>query len=297
MSTSSFFKKFPVVQYANSNALNLLSRVSMSKLALNNRQVYYPYVMQEGQRPDNLSYDYYDNSDLVWLIALTNQVIDPYYDFSITEANLQKFLVKKYGSLLAAQNLIIYFQTNYSSDESNISVSAYDALPALPDYYEGGIKTYSNLRKYWNPQIGINNTILGYVRKKETWVVNTNKVVQTTLDTANSTFIINERVTQNNIMVATVSSLLTTTLTLQHVYGTISNTSPLIGETSNAQANVISSAVISQSLADSEFPRYWSPVTAYEYESLLNHSKRFINLLDNKYSSQAVKELTNTLNN
>jgi len=91
-----FFKKFPVINYNGSPAVNLMARVNMSKLSLNNKQAYYTYVMPQGERPDNVSYDYYKDPDYVWLLGLSNQVIDPYYDFPISPDDLNKLIVKKY---------------------------------------------------------------------------------------------------------------------------------------------------------------------------------------------------------
>ena len=76
-----YFKKFPKINYNNNLAINLLARVTMSKLALNSKQAYYEYVVKEGTHPDNLSYDYYSNSDYIWLINLANQFVDPYLIF------------------------------------------------------------------------------------------------------------------------------------------------------------------------------------------------------------------------
>ena len=307
-----FFKKFPVINYANSVGVNLLARVNMSKLALANKQTYYDYVMTPGLRPDSLSYNYYDNPDFIWLIGLTNGIIDPYYDFPLSEEDLNKYISNKYGSYSKAQNTIVFFRNNWSGDDSNITVVAYNAL---------GV----GRQKYWAPQLGYSNQIIGYVRKQEDWTVTTNQVYQLTTTTAeelltqdgytlytcdssgnpvdpivipeglvNVPFVNGELLQQNGVTVATVASTTSDgTIVAQHISGTLS-VNPIYGLTSGAAATVTSITLISQSIPTDELV-YWSPVTAYDYEHELNENKKQIKLLDNKYAGQATKELKNLL--
>ena len=309
-----FFNKFPKITYENNLAINLLARVTMSKLALNSKQAYYDYTIVEGTRPDNLSYNYYDNSDYVWLIGLANQIVDPYYDFPISTENLNILITKKYGSIANAQNIIKFFRTNWLADESRITTAAYSAL---------GVGE----QKYWAPEINQNNSILAYVRKKEDWVVTTNKVQQLSIDNASfnlltegnfnlttetksgnvydiivdstpatvtdASFIAGELVSQNGVTFATVVTSSETTLVIQHISGT-AVTGEITGLTSGASGTVASLNTISINIPAEELI-YWESVSVYDYEVEQNAKKRNIKLIDNRFADSATKELKNLM--
>lgn len=310
-----FFKKFPVINYANKNAINLLSRVTMSKLALSTTQAYYDYTIPDGTRPDNLSFNYYDNPDYVWLIGLTNKIVDPYYDFPISDDNINTLVIKKYGSIAKANEKILYFQNNWATDESNISTTAFAAL---------GV----GQQKYWAPEINEKNTIISYVRKQEDWIVTTNKVQNLSYDysvvdnefvnvlteanyeimtennfniivdyipetVTDKKFVAGELVSQGGVTFATVVTVSETTLVIQHISGT-AVTGKITGLTSGASGVVSLVTTLNQNIPSTELI-YWSAVTAYDYEIDLNAKRRNIKLLDNKYAEQATKELKTLL--
>ena len=305
-----FFNKFPKITYENNLAINLLARVTMSKLALNSKQAYYDYTIVEGTRPDNLSYNYYDNSDYVWLIGLANQIVDPYYDFPISTENLNILITKKYGSIANAQNIIKFFRTNWLADESRITTAAYSAL---------GVGE----QKYWAPEINQNNSIIAYVRKKEDWVVTTNKIQQLSIDNASfnllsednyeiisedtsnivvdytpetvpdNKFVAGELVSQNGVTFATVVTSSETTLVIQHISGT-AVTGEITGLTSGASGTVASLNTISINIPAEELI-YWEFVSVYDYEVEQNAKKRNIKLIDNRFADSATKELKNLM--
>jgi len=310
-----YFKKFPVINYDGSPAINLMARVNMSKLALAGLQTYYDYTITDNPRPDNLSYDYYGNPDYVWLISLANQIIDPYYDFPLTDDNLNQLIINKYGSVGYAQYRIEHFQTNWATDSSILSPTQFAALP-------------NSHQKYWDPIVDYNNNIYEYVRKQETLIVSTNMVQQlqfsysnqiTTenglvIDTESSydliapegvnyvPFVNGEVVLQNGYTVGTVVSANTSEMTIQHTSGQVVNNTaifgamsgPIVGWTSNATATVTSVATVSTNIPLDEY-YYWSPVTSYDIETAKNTSNKNINLLDNRYAIQATQQLKDLL--
>jgi hypothetical protein len=317
-----FFNKFPVFNYANTAAVNLLARVNMNQLALNNKQAYYDYVIKEGERIDSISYNYYSNSDFVWLIGLANQIIDPYYDLPLNSDQLNNLIINKYGSLSAAQSQILFFRTNYVSDDSNITVAAYNSLPsALPT----GNTAYDlenppvNLKKYWAPFVDNYNKILYYVRKQEDWVTTTNQTQQLTLIYSNYIltengynletedgydlvadegvykidFVPGEIISQNGVSVATVDSITPTGIIVKHISGSIT-TDAVVGLSSGATATATAVTTLQNNIPSAEL-NYWSPVYAYDYEVEMNNAKKNIKLLDNRFSGQVTKELKKLL--
>ena len=305
-----FFKKFPLINYDGTPAVNLLARVKMSKLALNTRQAYYPYTILEGERPDNLAYNYYSNSDYFWLVGLANSIVDPYYDFPISSDDLNILLINKYGSISNARNTILFFRTNWGSDHSRITSAAYTALTV-------------GQKKYWAPEVNQNNSIISYVRKKEDWIVTTNKIQYLTIDNASfnllsegnynliaedtspivvdytpetiidAPFAVGELISQGGTTFASVVTASENVLVVQHVYGT-AVTGEITGLVSGASGTVSSVNTLNQNIPSDELV-YWQAITAYDYQNELNNEKKQIQLLDNRFSAQATKELKTLL--
>jgi len=274
-----FFKKLPVVNYNGVPAINLLSRVNMSKLALNNRQAFYDYVMDNNERLDALSYNYYNDSDYTWLISLSNGIVDPYYDVPLSDEDLNKLIAIKYGSISAAQQKIVFFRTNGTGDESNITTAAYAAL---------GV----GQQKYWRPELGNNNNIIGYVRSQEELIVTTNKVVGLELSGTSGTFTDGELLKISGDIVAELAYSTTSYATVRHIAGGISEGDVIEGYTSGETATVDSVTTVTQNIPDNEL-NYWNAINAYEYENELNNKKTNLKLLSNKFAGDASKQLKN----
>ena len=107
-----YFSDFPQVEYGTKIARNLMSRPKIKESLLGNPNAFYDYVVEDGMRPDQIAHLYYDDSQLVWLIFLANNIVDPYYDWPLPQTQFGKFLISKYGSIAAAQALIKHYKHN-----------------------------------------------------------------------------------------------------------------------------------------------------------------------------------------
>jgi hypothetical protein len=60
---------------------------------------YQKYLIRDGDRPDTLAYQFYDDSELHWLIMYANglSISNPWYDWPMMQGTLSKFVTKKYG--------------------------------------------------------------------------------------------------------------------------------------------------------------------------------------------------------
>ena len=286
-----YFSNIPVISYANNFARNILTRVKVLDKFKDQASVYYPYVLQEasgsGLRYENLAFDYYSDVDDVWILHLVNEVVDPYYDIPLTQEQFDSFIDKKYGSLREANQTVVFYRNNYDQDESVLTISGYDALIA-------------ERKRYWTPTVNFDNNIIGYERIKDDTIVTTNKIL--TLDitlNGNAVFQTSEKVIQDtSAATGFVTFSNTTTISLQHITGTFSNTSTyyIIGSNSGANASASSVTTIKENI-NANTLIYFSPVTAFDYESEINEQKKTINLMDNRYVSMVhntFSELMNT---
>lgn len=75
---SNFFKNFPLIQYRFGDETspvlfqNLTTYVDVFEQVVNQGSFYEDYYIQEGERPDTLSYKFYGTTDYYWTIYLAN---------------------------------------------------------------------------------------------------------------------------------------------------------------------------------------------------------------------------------
>lgn len=100
-----YFKNFPLVQYGEHSIRNIILKAKLAKQVINQFDNFYPYTIKEGQRITDLAYDYYGAIDYVWLIMAANDLVDPYYDWPLTQSEFEQYIVKKYGSAETALNI------------------------------------------------------------------------------------------------------------------------------------------------------------------------------------------------
>jgi hypothetical protein len=178
---NNLFEKYPVIAYDNKVATNILTRIQFDKTLIKDTQLFHPYTIRDGQRADVLAHDYYGDSRYVWLIYLSNSIIDPYFNWPLTDEQFRKYLIKKYGSVEKSQNKVAFYRIDYENDDRILSPSLFDQLP-------------KSLKKYWKPIFGEINTISGYERNDSSEARETNKVIYLNVDDT-SIFAVEDKVT------------------------------------------------------------------------------------------------------
>ena len=146
---SNYFNRFPFILYAltgNSanNPLivrNIFFRLKIIDLLETNTLVYYPYYIKENESPEIIAYKYYKDIEKHWLVLLANKIVDPQFDWPLSDNSFQKYIINKYGSIAQAQGLIKnYIQTTSSVDSDTglvtnttviIDQQTYNSTPAF----------------------------------------------------------------------------------------------------------------------------------------------------------------------
>jgi len=280
-----YFIKFPTLTYANTECRDITRRVVTEASLQKNPSLYHKYTITEGLRPDTLSFSYYDDSYLDWLIYLNNGIVDPYYGWYLDMDDFEKFIVKKYGSAEKAMKKVVYFQLNWPNDEKEIS----------PSFYENNLP--SVLKKYFVPVFNVNNRIISYVRKQEDVVTNTNRLVHFDVTiTSGNGFTVGEIVDINNNALSEVVGVCevvfanTTVVKAQHIGGNTSPTNKLVGEDSNTYATITNTDILANNISDEEYV-YWAPVYYYEYEVEKNEKNKNIRVLDTGFAMEVSEQL------
>lgn len=255
-------------------SIDLMARVVARTVAPVDEAFYFNYVVKDRERADMVASDFYGDPNYVWTIYLVNNIIDPVHEWVKTEEDLYEFIVKKYGSYANAANKIVYYRNNYDTDNSELSLANYETLAVNPS-----AQYPYNLKRFYEPIINEYNNVLAYKRAKLDEVRSTNMIVELTLDSTD--FEIGERVVQTSggsIRSAFVSAKDTNKLIVQHVTGTFVTTAPVVGEQSGASETPTEVNMITKVIPDEELS-FFSEVTALDYETELNESRKIIKLV------------------
>jgi len=99
-----FFENFPSIAYTLDDGAteqvikDIFKRAILSKEFQNNNSYYETYEVLGEETPEQLSFRFYGTSELHWLILLTNNIIDPRFEWPLNQDNLVKQTQDKYGS-------------------------------------------------------------------------------------------------------------------------------------------------------------------------------------------------------
>ena len=289
MSEDRYFDKFPIIQYSNTTAVDITARVVMKDIVYNDPYVFYPYDIGDSERPDQISSHYYDDSYKSWMVYLSNKIIDPYYEWYLQQDEFDNFIADKYSSVEAASTKISNYMNNWAGQE-NISVSRYNSLT---------IKQ----KGYYEPVYGFNNAVSAYSRKRKDWTINTNRIISYSVSNTNFVFdeIVNivfnvnytgtGQVLSNNgvLYIKNVSGYV-----LANTANPITGSSYIYGTESNVNTAFANSTLISNPIEQEE-EEFYEPITYYEFERQKNEYNKTVRLLDNRYSSLVVSNLTDLL--
>ena len=77
---------------------DLMSRVKIRDGILDNITLYDKYDVKSGETPENIAFKHFGNPDLHWVILLTNNITDRYYDWPMSEQEFELFIKDKYSN-------------------------------------------------------------------------------------------------------------------------------------------------------------------------------------------------------
>jgi Base plate wedge protein 53. len=278
-----YFTKLPVISYNDKACRDISRSVRLTPEARKQSSLYYPVQIDAGFRADNLAEAYYEDAEMDWMIWLTNDIVDPYYEWYLSEREFENFIVKKYGSFEAAQKKILFYRSNWYKLDETISTA----------YYNNNIT--SDLKKYYTPVFGPARNIIHYKRREEDWTMNTNRMLQYNGDTTGEF----QQAEIVDIMVSGFSQGQGTIVTadplvIQHVSGnTVANstwTKTIQGQSSSASMVTNEYVPLNINITDNE-AIYWDPITALDVEWEDNEKKKNLLVVNADYANDLSEQI------
>ena len=99
-----YFSKFPLMAYdmaGNENYKllpNILRRVKLRTGLSSGMFLFDNYDVVDGERPEDIAFKLYGDPELHWVILMTNNITDRYYQWPLTQPQFQEHLKDKYGA-------------------------------------------------------------------------------------------------------------------------------------------------------------------------------------------------------
>ena len=99
-----YFDKFPLMTYdmKNNNQYkllpNILKRVKLRAAIKSGVFLFDKFDVPMGDKPEDVAFKFYGDAELHWVILMTNDITDRYYQWPMTQPQFQEFLEDKYDN-------------------------------------------------------------------------------------------------------------------------------------------------------------------------------------------------------
>jgi hypothetical protein len=100
----SYFSKFPKFTYdikgdkVRKLLPDILRRVKLRATIKSGGMLFDKYDVKEGEKPEDVAYKWFGDAELHWVILMTNNVTDRYYDWPMNQAQFAEYLDDKYSN-------------------------------------------------------------------------------------------------------------------------------------------------------------------------------------------------------
>ena len=131
-----YFKAFPEVNYSldggktTFSIADIFRRVRVFDENLLTSTFYDDYDILDGETPEIVADKFYNESYYHWVILLTNEIIDPRYDWPLSNADLRTFIRRKYN----IEN--VDEVKHYVNDDGDIVHSSYAGTKYPISYFQ-----------------------------------------------------------------------------------------------------------------------------------------------------------------
>ena len=119
-----YFLNFPTIAYdATGNKTyqtvsDILIRIVAKAEVKTRDTLFTKYIIKENETPESVAFDYYGRSEYHWIVLMLNQYYDRYYDWPMSQRNLQAYVISKY----ADPNGIHHYEISQKSGNTNTKI-------------------------------------------------------------------------------------------------------------------------------------------------------------------------------
>ena len=147
---SNYFSQLPDFEYVSRlpdarisdyiSVKNLFKKGKLREDIIEQTAVFTKYKIKGDDRPDNVAQELYGDPDLDWVVLASNNILNVYDEWPMTQRNFENYLLEKYGTY-EEMNAVHHYETTEVKNtqgavitaaglqvDSDFSVTYYDAL-------------------------------------------------------------------------------------------------------------------------------------------------------------------------
>lgn len=99
-----YFNHFPTTYYTNDTynktqldiVTDITKRLGFEQSLLTNASTYLQFVIGDGDTPESIAHKYYGDVEKHWIVLMMNSIMDPQYDWPLSQRGIIKFINDKY---------------------------------------------------------------------------------------------------------------------------------------------------------------------------------------------------------
>ena len=151
---ANYFKQLPNFEYVSRlpdskisdfiEVKNLFKRGLLREDIFQNLAFFTKYKIRNNDRPDNVAFDFYEDSNLDWLVLVCNNIINIQTEWPMDQNDLDAYLLDKYGNYESLYSGIHHYETTEVRDNQNIVIVP-EGLQVESDYqitfYDNDLET------------------------------------------------------------------------------------------------------------------------------------------------------------
>ena len=122
-----FDKNFPTIPYDSvgqgtfKDVKNLLRRVALRTKVKTNSLLYDTYDVKEGETPESVAFNLYDDAELHWVIMLVNDITDRYHQWPMRYSQVLQYVNDRYDDV----NAVHHYEIAQTSGDTTTKIEVY----------------------------------------------------------------------------------------------------------------------------------------------------------------------------
>ncbi len=127
-----YFRNIPNFEYVNrtkdgkfisnyTQVKNFFKKGKLREDIFQDLTVFQKYNVKGDDRPDNVAFEIYKDSSLDWVVLLSNNIVNLYNEWPMTQQSLDDYLMDKYGSI-EKLNETHHYESNEVKDSTGVII-------------------------------------------------------------------------------------------------------------------------------------------------------------------------------
>ena len=119
----SYFSQFPLMAYDMAGNKqykllpNILRRVKLRAGLRSGAFLFDNYDVKDGERPEDIAFKWFGDAEYHWIILMTNNITDRYYQWPLSQPQFQEHLKDKYGA--GSEDAVHHYEKTQDSGKTS----------------------------------------------------------------------------------------------------------------------------------------------------------------------------------